>query len=62
MYDVCTCLTLSSPPSEAQRQLLRARDELIELESQANNTNNDQVSSLLVAGHVAQLVTQLVTY
>ena len=39
--------------SDAQRQLLKTKDALIEMESQANNTNNDQI----IAQHLVQLDT-----
>ena len=39
--------------SDAQRQLLKTKDALIEMEAQANNTNNDQ----LIAKYEIQLDT-----
>ena len=39
--------------SDAQRQLLKTKDALIEMEAQANNTNNDQ----LIAKYEVQLDT-----
>ncbi|KAL5261605.1 hypothetical protein ACHWQZ_G007336 [Mnemiopsis leidyi] len=39
--------------NDAQRQLLKTKDALIEMESQANNTNNDQI----IAQHLVQLDT-----